>query len=377
MPHVLTAIFGYGYNGVSSAVPLSVQAQYANWAYTDSSHAALYRSSGVKVLVYANFWRNYVHDNPNVWYSDLAPGGAHSSAEATACNGTPITDPAYNGGYLSDPRSTAAIGHAKVILGTRSSYGNQYDAFVSDDTGVAGGANGTPCNYSYDSWVAATNSVHAALQVPMFVNAINGWAVGGNQVSQVQTTQPANVLGAQCESCYANNAGAVTGMNWINQENAEIATVNARKIFWDYARNASAADGAQALRTYVIASFLLSYDPKYAMLEEAFATPNNFPIMPESGLVPLDPVQSQSTVSGYQLSSGAFWREFKNCYYRGSAVGPCAVSVNPGSSAVTLPSGYAHSLTLSGSDVFDGGTAAVTGPPVTSLGPSSAAVLFL
>lgn len=370
----MTLIFGYGYNGVSTSVPLSFQARYVTWAYTGSGYGASYHAAGIKVLSYVNYWRNYTIDKPNVTYTDLAPGGADASAAAKVCSGAAVRDPKYGGGYLNDPRAGRALNHAMLVVGLRTTY---HDALAADDTGAAGGTNASPCNYNYNTWVSATNAVNAHVALPMFINALNAWTVGGNAVSQVQLTQPANVLGAQCEMCYANNAGAVGGTSWTLQENAEIAMVRTHKIFWDYARNTTTASTAQLLRTYVLASFLLTYDPNYAMLEEAFATPTSFEVMPETQLVPLHPLTTATTVAGYITSGGVYWREYGACYYKGALVGKCAVAVNPGSASVSLPTNsYLHSLTVSGSDIYDGGTASVTGPKVSTLRPLSGAVLF-
>jgi hypothetical protein len=374
LTHIKTVIFGYGYNGVSTSVPLSFQSKYVTWAYTGSAYGAAYHAAGIKALTYTNYWRNYTIEKPVVDYTDIAPGGADASAESKTCSGAPVYDPKYGGGYLNDPRTARAVDHALLVIGQHKAY---RDALASDDTGVTGGVNGTPCNYNYNTWIAATNAVNAKIGLPMFINALNGWAIGGNSVTQVQLTQPANILGAQCEMCYANNGGAIGGKNWTLQETAEVGMVRAHKIFWDYARNTTSAPYAQSLRTYVLASFLLTYDPNYAMLEEAFATPTDFEVMPETQLVPLQPLTTASDVAGYVSSGGAYWRQFGACYYKGAFVGKCAVAVNPGSTSVSLPANsFSHSLTVSGSDIYDGGSASTAGPKVSALGPLTGAVLF-
>lgn len=374
--HVLSVIYGYGYGGVSRNVPISAQSPYVDWAYTDEADASAYRSAGIKTLIYLNFWRNYSTDNPSIGYTDLKPGGAHAAAEAKGCTGTPSYDSNYGGGYLADPRKTTpTLGHARVVEQYRANeYGNAYNAFFSDDTDGNGGVNPAPCNYTFASWLAATNTIDMELNVPMFVNALNAWTTGGSPTLQVPVVNPPNVLGAMCEACYVSNGGVVSGNSWMNEENAEIGVINDRKIFWEYARNVGAASSSQALRLYGYASFLLTYDPSYAMYETAFYTPSNFPIMPEQGLVPMEPVNTSASVSGYMTGSVAE-RRFAQCYYRGQSIGSCAVAINIGSTTAPVPVQYPASMVLVGGGVQEGGQANFTGPMVSFLQPHTAAIL--
>lgn len=375
--HVLSAIYGYGYAGVQKTVSLTDQVPYVDWAYTDQQDASLYRAAGIKTLIYMNFWRNYKTDVPLIGYTDLKPGGAHAAAEAMSCTGTPSYDSSYEGGYLADPRKTSAtLGHAKVVEQYRlSSYSGIYDAFFSDDTDGNGGVSPAPCNYAFSTWLSATNTIDADLGVKMFVNALNAWSTGGNPAMQVPVVSPSNVLGAMCESCYVNNTAAVGGTAWQQQENAEIGVVANHKIFWEYARNTQPATTAYGLRTYAFASFLLTYDPRYAMYQPAFATPSAFEVMPEQGLVPMDPVTAQSNVTGYMTGAVAE-RRFFNCYYRGNLIGSCAVAINTGTSSAAIPVQYPNSMVLTGGGVYEGGQANFTGPKLTTLAPHSAAILI-
>jgi hypothetical protein len=246
----------------------------------------------------------------------------------------------------------------------------------SDQSGVVG-MMPTPCNYVQSTYDAATNSVHSALGVPMFVNALGGFS---NPASAVDLANPSNVLGAMCEECYVKNGSGAdviqTGTMWTNVENAEIAMAAKHKIFWDYARASGDPTVETAVRTYVYASFLLSYDPSYSMFEEAFTTPSGFPVMPETGLVPTQPITTASTVTGYLTAGGAYFREFSACYYQGAFVGRCAAAVNPSTATVQLPAGYTHSMVVSGSGVLDGGTVSFNGPQISQLAPGTGTVLF-
>lgn len=375
--HVMTADVLYGYGGTPATTSLSSVKPYVSWVQTDSNYAAQIRAAGIKVDVYTNFWRNYSTDNPSVGYKDLMPGGAHAAAEALDCGGTPIMDANYGGGYEADARSSAAAGHAQVVATYRlNEFGGNYDALFADDTGAVGGMT-LPCGFSQSSYVSATNAVSQSLGVPMFVNTLGAGSYPDDQVGYAQAS---NVIGAMCEECYAayNTAKVdfpIGGTVWQHTENAEIALVSMHKIFWDYARAIGDPSSETGLRTFIYASFLLTYDPSYAMLQEAFTTASRFPIMPETGLVPMNPLSTSTSVSGY-ARGGVYMREFANCYYEGNSVGACAVVVNPSGSSASIPSNsYAHAMALSGSGVLDGGSASFTASAPTTLGPNSGAVL--
>ncbi len=290
-----------------------------------------------------------------------------------------IKDPTYGGGYEADARSSAAPGHAAVWSNYRKQeYGANMDALFADDTGAMGGIP-LPCNYSIASYQAATAKVIESIKFPVFVSTLGA---SGDPAGQVGFANATNAIGAMCEICYAgyNSARvdvAQTGSRWTGIENAEIKIIAEHKIFWDYARAIGNPITETPLRKYIYASFLLTYDYHYAMLQEAFTTRSGFPILPETALVPTAPLTTASTVTGYLRSGGAYMREYAACYYLGVNHGKCAVVVNPGSGTVRIPTtAYGHSLVLTGSDVLDGGTATFTGGRLTTLGAVSGAVLF-
>jgi hypothetical protein len=380
--HVMTAAIVYGYGGTPTTVPLASVKPFVSWAQTDGAYAAALRAAGIKVDIYSNFWRNYSHDNPNVGYQDLKPGGAHAAAEAKLCNGTVIVDPSYYHGYEADARSSAALGHAQVYVNYRlGEYHGNYDAVFTDDTNAMGGIP-LPCNYSISPYISAINRINTALRVPIFFSAFGATA---SPPSQVPLLAPANVIGGMCEICYAGwkrtSSGPVDyphlGGRWYGIAQAEIQTVALHKIYWVYARAVGNPTLETGLRKFIYASFLLTYDYRYAMLQVAFKTPHGFPIMPETGLVPMNPLTTASTPAGYKRSTGAYMREFANCYFHGVSVGKCAVAVNPNSYTVNVPSaGYTHSMVLSGSGVLDGGTVSFKGGRVTALPSAGGAILF-
>jgi hypothetical protein len=100
-------------------------------------------------------------------------------------------------------------------------------------------------------------------------------------------------------------------------------------------------------------------------------------VFPEWQLVPLQPKTTASDVSGYQLASGVYMRQWAHCFNQGVSVGPCAVAVNPSPTAtVPTPPGYTRHVVLSGDGVLDGGSLSIsTGVPPT-LSPATAQILF-
>jgi hypothetical protein len=250
-----------------------------------------------------------------------------------------------------------------------------------DDTGSVWGLSGTPCNYTDSAWQSGANTVEASLGKPAFVNALNG----SSKVFQVGYTTPSNVIGGMCESCYAywDTVNGVRedfpryGSTWTDTENAEALMVSRHKIFWEYARAVGSAASEIGLRNYSYASYLLTYDPNYTMLQEAWQTPSGLEIFPETGLVPMNPVTTYTNVAYYQRSGGAYMREFGACYYRGVNKGRCAVVVNNTKSTETMPTtAYSHAMVLSGYGVLDGGSVSFAGSRPSSLAPTTGYVLF-
>lgn len=368
--HVMTAGLFWGYAGTPTTVPLSAAQTWLNWAMTSGSYASTLRTAGIKVDVYKNFWRNATTDNPKTDYYDLAPGGAHAPAEAKNCGGAPLYSSAYGRTYESDARSPYTLGHARLVVGTQTNA----DAVFSDDTGAISGM--VPCNFSLSTYQAATNAIDARIPYKLFLNTLGA----GNPVAQVGYTTASNVLGAMCEACITKNpsTGDVPVLNagWADTENAEIRMIAIHKIYWLYARASGPATEYQ-LRNFTIASFLLAYDPNYAMLEEALRTPSGFEVFPEAGLVPMNPLTTATSVGGYLKSNGTYMREFGACYYRGTLRSKCAVVVNPTSYTKTLPTtAYGHAMVLSGYGVRDGGTVSFSGGRPSLLPAGSGVILF-
>lgn len=378
--HVLSAVYAYGPSwGVPTSVPISTIAQWVNWVGMPGlSYVSAFHSYNIKVYQYMDFWKNYTSDSPIDSYNDLAPGGLHEQAEAVDCSGNPIKISAYGGGYASDPRNVGALGHAQFVLGEVVKRFPGYDAYFEDDTMTP--PHPLPCNYSDSAYLSATNSINTALGYRLLPNALSA---GGDK--KISVVDPSNVIGAMCEACFIDPWGpnntdeAIHGSYWAAMENAEIGIINKHKLFYLYGRANGDPAAELAIRKYFVASYLLTFDPAYVLVQTSWYSPTyRFPVMPEMSLVPLQPRMTATSVSGY-YKSGLYVREYAACGYKGVSVGPCAAIVNPTGATVTIPPltlHYGHVLTLSGRDVLNGGTLTTTGYPISSLGPYSGTILF-
>ncbi len=375
--HVLTAAYVQGYQGTT--LPASQVAPYLTWASNPSeANAPAVKAAGMKIYVYTNPNRIApCRGCNNQLYAHVV---ANLPVIAKLCDGTKIT--VYNKkGYLTDPRVplmaklwTDEINREQSITATK------WDAVFEDETATALYTdNGMPCNYSDSAWLAASQQETAAQGVPIIVNALNRPAAG------LAMADVSNVIGAMREGCYTNpwnnRETWASGDEWITTENIEITMAQKNKTFWCYGIDPQSADQAQASRVYQDASFLLTYSLSFSLLQEAYGTPSNFPVMPESQLVPLDPlVPTPNDVAALKTPTGVYAREYAHCYYRGSLVGACAVVVNSdASSAHDYPYGtkYQHSMVLNGGGVIEGGTLATNGAaPPASMPPLSAAIAF-
>jgi hypothetical protein len=376
--HVKTAALIYGYDGTPTSVPLPDIAPHLTWAQTAPRYAGELRSAGLKVDLYVLFWRNYKMSDPNIGYTDIKPGGAYQKAESTTCTGTVITDDLEpGGGYPTDPRHlTPGLNLAKAVIDNAVG-GATYDALFSDDTASMYGLSARPCDWSDSTWVSATNTLDKYLYVSMWVNGLN---TTNDATTRVPLVDPPDVLGAICEACYVTDYNgsdrAVTGYLWTNREQAEIDVIARGKTFWAYPRAAGSAGSEIAQRIYGYASFLLTYEPAHAIIQEAFSTPSGFKVFPETGLVPENPEKTSSTLGDYRWASGAYGRRFEHCYFRGVDKGECAVVINPTTATVPIDTNFAHRLVLEGYGVLDAHEVYFNGSKVTSLAPGHAAILF-
>jgi len=214
----------------------------------------------------------------------------------------------------------------------------------------------------------------------------NGLSVSAKQPDERTLYNPANVIGGQREDCYSGNNdfghsgdfvfttqdhfyGAAID-DWTQTENDELYAASVHKLFFCLSNATGSAASSSAMRTYVYASFLLTYDLHTSALWEKFSpsTAGGLGVYPETGLVPANPIVSAPASVASLAVDGVYVREYRACFYRGTDMGPCATVVNPTSIQHPFPfTKYHHTLILSGGGVLEGGQASFVGaaPPVT------------
>jgi len=376
--HVQTA--EYLYTSTETNTSPSTYAPYLSWAYSMYNKMAATKAAGIHTVLYSS---PVMPNSGSYEHTELS--GSYTAARATTCSGTVVTTYAGSG-LLSDPtKSSAASFYQNVVnhyinLAKIANPGTAqpWDLIFIDNDGPLYGASATPCNYSPTTWGNAQDNVLATTGQKFILNSLS--VADSNVPTYVSRLKGSAVAGGEFEECF------MTGL-WASEEDAQLQTVALLKSegkpggagFWCYADNTSAsASTVIPLRKYIYASFLLTYDPNYSVFQESFATPSTFKVMPETGFVPMNPVTTPSGVTGLRTSTGAYLREYNNCYYRGSSLGRCEIIVNPSTTssvAVPNPWGLRHSMVITGAGVLDGGTVSFGGSVPSTMGPKSGLIL--
>jgi hypothetical protein len=353
------------------------------YIYPRSADFATLHGCGLKTVLYVN------PSMPQTDDLEHALMAASPDVQAKNCAGSPILT--YNGnGWLFDPhgKDAATFYQASIADHLAQVGAANVDLIFSDNADNMYEAKGAPCDWSgYGEWTSATNAVLARVSTdgkPLIINTLNSvlayeYAPSGdtveNLISAVQPTAGGEYEGFLYDDL--RRAGA-----WQTEMNIEIGVVASGRTFWAYVDHGLAtidpgSSAGIAARTYLYASFLLGYDPKLSIFQEWVTTPATFKVMPETGLVALYPQETAtSDVGDLKTASGLYERDFAGCYYRGALIGPCRVVVNPTAFVIQLPrTQLEHSMTLTGSDIVDGGGASFSAAAPASVGPYGAVVL--
>jgi hypothetical protein len=370
--HVLSGDYLAGYYGTTS-VPYSIAARYLTWAQTSGADSSAIRAAGIKTMLYTN--PNRTQSNDPMYTSD-------NTTFAHTCAGSKITVPYGNGitQYIMDPGSTD-LGNLYTKTIENLAAGTTFDAVFEDNLGPLEltGVSTMPCNYSDSTWLAEEAHLASYSPYPVIINSLSPLN-GHNPSPTIPMATAPNTLGAVYEGCYSdNNSAEYTNWLWQTVENTELQVTAENAMFLCMLRNTNAASANTQARLYALASFLLTYNPASSVLWEEFSTPSGLHVMPEEGLVVKNPVGSTpSSIAGLLTNTGAYGRQYQDCYLNGNFVGPCAIAVNPTASNVLFPyPQYTHTLTISGSGVLDGGAISTSGAaPATYLAPENAVIAF-
>jgi hypothetical protein len=102
-------------------------------------------------------------------------------------------------------------------------------------------------------------------------------------------------------------------------------------------------------------------------------------VFAEEMIVPINPLQTATSIAALQTSTGAYARQFGACYYDKAAWGACAAVVNPTAATVSMPSlasAYHHSLVLDNNNLYAGGKATLSTSVPTSLTSGQGVILI-
>ena len=370
--HLLTA----EYFSDSTRLPASwsTMAHMLDWVWVSGAQSIGAHAAGIHTILYTN--PNRQTRGGDMWTDD-------ESTFAHDCYGHRIPTPKHPGFYLMNPASTHLHDLWRHAVGAVS---GEFDAIFEDNAvTVKGEAASLPCGFSQAAWDAATNIMDTFLGQPILWNSNLGRCDDGKASPALGLALDPTSVGGTTEGCYSGVDLASTkprGYAWRAQENTELQLGWAGKKWFCRSDSTASAPSAIDLRTYYIASFLLTYDVHTSVLSEHFPTSDGFEVLPESKLVALNPARPQpSDVAGLELSKDVYGREYDACYVGGSPVGACAVVINiDGSSQAhpfPWPGKYSHTLKLSGGSLLSGGTIAANGPkPPASIQGDDALVVF-
>ncbi len=367
--HVPTADYFGGYSGTKT-VPAQAAAPLLTWAETDQPGSRELAPLGVKPFLYSN---------PNIEMPGDPLYNSSESAFYHYCGGGRVRIRDARGFDVMNPGSTALRGAWRRYVQDRTAGADFYAVFEDEAAFPSVYRVGDPCNYTPQGWLS---DLIQAQRMVGFRVIYNGLSDFYNHGVAREIALNATAIGGMMEQCYATSPPhpLATGWQWIAEENTEILMARAHKYFFCLGNDQTPADQVLPLRQYVYASYALTYDPRSSILMEFYKTPSFFHVLPESRLVPWNPVrQNVRTIDDLRQRGGAYVREYHDCYYDGRRVGACAVAVNPDerNSVPLYLNGYGRTLQLQGSGVYDGGTAFIARSPVPrQLGPLSAVVAF-
>jgi hypothetical protein len=316
----------------------------------------------------------------------------------------PEPTPTDHAMYLMDPHSanlavswTGEVTNFAAQSGTVPVYVFEDSADSIDST-----APHAPCHYGQPDWTTATNSLGSSMLAGAAAVGVTTSIVYnglGSPLHPSPTHTPDAIgmnavsAGGMAENCYSRQPASTNedpdpepwpekDSQWLDTENVEIAMAAAQKMFVCNANSDQAVDAPQqaGLRLYVIASFLLTYDPNTSVLDELFRPASGFSVFPESEIVALDPLATPPSQITDLNVGGVYARQYGTCYLNGVLFGSCATVVNPSSTATNpfpYPGAYAGSLKLVGGGVLDAGARVKFLTSVPSvLGPRSAVIAF-
>ncbi len=361
--HVLTWV-NIGMNGGTTKVGPAQLANIVNYTTIDQPDSIIAHSLGMKTVIYTDPNRTGPGD---IMHTQIESTYAHD------CKNNRIAVIGKNK-QLMDVHSNKLWAEWGPAVLTMISWngGGIYDYIFEDTADSINNLKASPCHFDQKAWTKDTNNMDSALGMPIFYNGLSHIGSGSTQPAVEFQLNP-TTSGGEAEECYIGRtpSGYHYAPYWLGMENTEIGMAAQGKLFDCHGTvfTQASTNASIALRTYYYASYLLTYDQNTTISETEFLTPSGVTVMPEQQLVPEQPlVPTPSSIDGLMQPSGVYGREYAACYLAGTSIGPCAVAVNPNnphlqSLAFPWPGKYKHTLTMSGSGLYDGGTVGTNGPP--------------
>ena len=369
----------YGAQDPGPGLPWSQYAPYVTIADNPATNnGSAIAAAGMLTTLYTDPARQFSS-------GDTLYANAIEADFAHTCSGARIKTTGNQ--YLMDPHSAHLATIWKNLIESYTRY-EHVDYVFADDFSFVDYMDGTPCNFSQADWNRASAVLIAGVS-PHSVEAgsiIQG--VGGLPLSAasfnigVDQQGVANQWGSMAENCYSlgwayHGQGNSTDDYWLGNENTEIRMRQLGKRYVCYGNGLGD-------RIFYYASFMATYSLNLTFAQpQGFNSAKMFKVFPEEQIVATNPVvpdSSINTVTDIQNASGAYVREYRDCYYSGARFGRCAAIINPSSTGtvgypIALTYSYRHTVTLAGDGVLDGGTASLGGPPPPAqLGPATAVI---
>jgi len=367
----------WNYDGVGTLLPASWVAAWSTYAeMSDSTWAKAFHAAGGRYAV--------AYTDPNLFYTSsnyTDPGNYPSNAFGHGSNGVRTHRPEGPGTayYLLPNSSGSKSGYQGITQNIAAGGGFNYI--------YADGVNDTLADSLYHftptpveittnaQYVSGMKALFSASALPVIVNGY----MNGSPITNEQYVGASNVGAMFGESCFSTYSNTIVGSQWLDMANALLYTTSRGTPAICGARDT--LSDTRAGRIYWLASWWLTYDSNHSVALELVSSSSAVYLFPEEMLVPTNPLQTAASndIADLRSSTGAYIRQFGDCYYDRIPWGACAAIVNPTSSSVGMPSaasGYHHALALNLYNLFEGGAASLTTSVPGSLSPGSAAVLF-
>jgi hypothetical protein len=440
--HFLVADYGDGYiNNSTTGVYSPKDAQWLNYVQvcnTSSSYRndyTVYKQNGVKMGCYAFALAVIGGTSPqNPYYTDLGGSGSSVTVQSSvgfghACNGDLMVDVEGGGNWLmvnwTNAQAAQAFTQAYINNPPKINTGFDYwyldgSPFISNYYDAVTGGSAVPClpngqNATQSTWDAAETSIFQSLNTVPLINDARGladfvgvspWIGERGENTYLESGSPIRLASPYWEQYGANGelTMAYNHMMYIMQQDDAGVLPTSTQGMGD--------------RMYALASFLLTYDlgsTYYWFGANGFSrdtdpnNPSGERIMPEEWFVPENPVvpepSPQTGVGALKDSgTGAYVREYQDCYYQGYRIGRCVIVVNTTTATENWPSSLAsyqcantcHQMVMHngsgsnslyctvtqgqpclGAEIEDGGYLTFDGPPAPTSIPATTGVIVV